>query len=39
MAKVALEHGKDEKTRKWATEIVREQEREIAEMCAGEGLG
>lgn len=32
MAKVALEHGKDEKTRKWATDIIREQEREIAEM-------
>lgn len=32
MAKVALAHGKDEKTRKWATDIIREQEREIAEM-------
>ena len=32
MAKVALEHGKNEKTRKWATDIIREQEREIGEM-------
>ena len=32
MAKVILEHGKDEKARKWATEIIREQEREIGEM-------
>jgi uncharacterized protein (DUF305 family) len=32
MAKVALAHGKDDKTRKWATDIIREQEREIAEM-------
>ena len=32
MAKVVLEHGKDEKTRKWATDIIREQQREIAEM-------
>ena len=32
MAKVVLEHGKDEKTRKWAADIIREQQREIAEM-------
>jgi uncharacterized protein (DUF305 family) len=32
MAKVALAHGKDEKIRKWATDIIREQEREIVEM-------
>jgi uncharacterized protein (DUF305 family) len=32
MAKVVLEHGKDEKARKWATDIIREQEREIGEM-------
>jgi uncharacterized protein (DUF305 family) len=32
MAKVVLEHGKDEQTRKWATDIIREQQREIAEM-------
>lgn len=32
MAKVALDHGKDEQTRKWAADIIREQEREIAEM-------
>jgi len=34
MAKVVLEHGKDERTRKWAADIIREQEREIAEMRA-----
>jgi uncharacterized protein (DUF305 family) len=34
MAKVALQHGKDEQTRKWAADIIREQEREIAEMQA-----
>jgi hypothetical protein len=34
MAKVVLEHGKDEQTRKWAADIIREQEREIAEMRA-----
>ena len=32
MAKVVLQHGKDEQTRKWATDVIREQEREIAEM-------
>jgi uncharacterized protein (DUF305 family) len=32
MAKVALQHAKDEQVRKWAAEIIREQEREIAEM-------
>ena len=32
MAKVELQYGKDEKARKWATDIIREQEREIAEM-------
>ncbi|MDP2803042.1 MAG: DUF305 domain-containing protein [Phreatobacter sp.] len=32
MAKVVLEHGKDEQVRKWAADIIREQEREIAEM-------
>jgi uncharacterized protein (DUF305 family) len=34
MAKVALENSKDEQIRKWATAVIREQEREIAEMQA-----
>jgi uncharacterized protein (DUF305 family) len=34
MARVALQHAKDEQIRKWATDVVREQEREIAEMQA-----
>jgi uncharacterized protein (DUF305 family) len=32
MAKVALQHAKDEQVRKWANDVIREQEREIAEM-------
>jgi uncharacterized protein (DUF305 family) len=32
MAKVVLEFGKNVQTRKWAADIIREQEREIAEM-------
>ena len=32
MAKVVLQFGKDEQTKKWANEIISEQEREIAEM-------
>lgn len=34
MAKIALENTKDEQIRKWATDVIREQEREIAEMRA-----
>jgi uncharacterized protein (DUF305 family) len=34
MAKVALQNAKDEQVREWATDVVREQEREIAEMQA-----
>lgn len=34
MAQVALRNAKDEQIRKWATDVIREQEREIAEMQA-----
>ncbi len=34
MAKVALQHGQDDQTKRWATDVIREQEREIAEMQA-----
>ncbi len=34
MAKVALQNAKDEQVRKWAADVIREQEREIAEMQA-----
>jgi uncharacterized protein (DUF305 family) len=34
MAKVALASAKDEQVRKWAGDVIREQEREIAEMQA-----
>ena len=34
MAKVVLQYGKDEQAKKWATDVIREQEREIAEMQA-----
>lgn len=34
MARVVLQHGKDERTKKWANDVIREQEREIAEMRA-----
>jgi uncharacterized protein (DUF305 family) len=32
MAQVVLQHGKDEQVRKWATDVIREQQREITEM-------
>ncbi len=32
MAQVVLKHGKDEQVKKWAHDVIREQEREIAEM-------
>ena len=32
MAKVRLQYGKDEQTKKWAEDVIREQQREIAEM-------
>jgi uncharacterized protein (DUF305 family) len=32
MAEAVLKYGKDEQARKWATDIIREQKREIAEM-------
>ena len=32
MAKVRLTYGKDEQTRKWAEDVIREQQREIVEM-------
>ncbi len=34
MAKTALQYGKDEQVRKWANEVIREQQREISEMEA-----
>jgi uncharacterized protein (DUF305 family) len=34
MAKVVLQHGKDEQTKKWANDVIREQQREIDEMQA-----
>lgn len=34
MAKVALQNAKDEQVRRWATDVIREQEREIGEMQA-----
>ena len=32
MARVRLQFGKDEQTRKWADDVIREQQREITEM-------
>ena len=32
MAKVVLQYGKDDQAKKWANEVIREQQREIAEM-------
>jgi uncharacterized protein (DUF305 family) len=34
MAKVLLQYGKDPQTRKWANDVIREQQREIGEMEA-----
>jgi uncharacterized protein (DUF305 family) len=34
MAKVLLQYGKDPQTRKWANDVIREQQREISEMEA-----
>jgi uncharacterized protein (DUF305 family) len=34
MARVVLQHGRDEQARKWAADVIREQAREIAEMQA-----
>lgn len=34
MARVLLQYGKDERTRKWAEDIIRDQQREIGEMQA-----
>lgn len=34
MAKVVLQYGKDEQTKKWAHDVIREQQREIDEMQA-----
>ena len=34
MAKVRLQYGKDPQTKKWADDVIREQEREINEMQA-----
>jgi len=34
MARVVQQHGKDEQTKKWASDVIREQEREIGEMRA-----
>ncbi|NBJ13123.1 DUF305 domain-containing protein [Microvirga sp. SYSU G3D207] len=34
MARVVQQHGKDEQTKKWAADVIREQEREIGEMRA-----
>jgi uncharacterized protein (DUF305 family) len=32
MARVVLQHGKDEQAKKWANDVIREQQRELAEM-------
>jgi uncharacterized protein (DUF305 family) len=34
MANVVLKYGKDDQTKKWAKDVVREQQREIDEMQA-----
>ena len=32
MAKVVLQYGKDDQTKKWASDVIRDQQREISEM-------
>lgn len=32
MSKIVLQYGKDDQTKKWASDVIREQQREINEM-------